>query len=974
MSTTMDESSGTALAATVPNANASTASFPSDLLEPPEPVDFGAETGESPPKALQTSAMDVDEKDEKLIWEAQTPSGELTHTSSPNGTEEEGIVSDDEDRESTHAGVVRGGGSGAGHDQDPENLEDALALINQLRISLGVSEGIVRHLRADMKTERVRGTRAEAKLEGARDDAEYWRAEYREMQLERDTARRTVIDLRMKIQEIDDENEQRHSKRSRCSSATEARQDNRPRQSSQSECDPHAGQADTNSSREGDDVIMEDPAVRHEQTMTLPQPLGILPQMMRPVVRMPAGVYVAPPSTCAGYNSDERGFPKDVLTWHHTHKVQLIAPVFVYAMRCYYLWAYSRAVPPANRSEVQQCAVDKYQMPDWFAETITQTGRQKHTNQTLRAQLPSASRKSIGVGLTTFDKLLETFVSYVQFKEVPLCGLEFVDDAWTLPARRTRGGVLFEVLRMEPSKDRAGIELHQAQEVEQRILEVLIVPGSYRELVAKLQLSPAEDMRAMTYWPADPNYQPARQQSWNQALRLRPFVSPARDFGAHIRQENSGKAEISRPPAACSRQDFADFVRRQDISFASDGKIVLANGRFVPRMIQGRNLAERIDRWIGENIQQHQRQPQQQQRPPATQGFERDPPPHPVTTMTFASCAPVQTLAFGKIPIEHANKENDPDVQVMLERGKRKAGDPPEVVMTKRLAAKGPSKPGPGRDSAPEASTSKIPAPPVAGPSAPKSHLPPAFKYQSQMEDPAMVEAVIKRTLDAQITISGRELLAISPEIRKHYREGTVTKRIPTVETSLFEVEEGLPEEEAMVMNYYDKGYVVSTHLLTASPIDSLRVLDMLVNDTMTIACTLDQGSEIVAMNRNIWQDLGVTLSPEKTLTMESADSNQTVTAGVIENLKFTVGDIDLLIQVHVVDGAPFDILMGRPFFRFTECHTQDRSNGTQELTLTCPNTGKRITVPTRRKPAQQENVAETMPFHTSPINEEVFA
>jgi hypothetical protein len=160
-----------------------------------------------------------------------------------------------------------------------------------------------------------------------------------------------------------------------------------------------------------------------------------------------------------------------------------------------------------------------------------------------------------------------------------------------------------------------------------------------------------------------------------------------------------------------------------------------------------------------------------------------------------------------------------------------------------------------------------------------------------------------------QISISNEELCVISPDFRKYCRENTITKRIPTVETGIY------AEQEVLVMNY--GGIEGSpTTLLMASPIDSLRVLNLMINDSLPVVCTLDQGSEIVAMNCNIWQQLGIPLAPDKTLTMESADSNRSTTAGVVEDLKFAVGDIDILLQVHVVDGAPFDILMGRPFFR----------------------------------------------------------
>lgn len=409
-----------------------------------------------------------------------------------------------------------------------------------------------------------------------------------------------------------------------------------------------------------------------------------------------------------------------------------------------------------------------------------------------------------------------------------------------------------------------------------------------------------------------------------------------------------------------------DFIRAGKCFRNQDNKLVLPNGQFVPRIIPGRNLAERIDRWLAENGQNNQ-QPQQQQQQPAqvqTQTFERDRPPHAVATMVFESRNPVQTMAFGQVPLpgKENKEETEAEVLVVEKRAKPKPRGIPEVVIQKSVA----------KPAAAEAVVAAKPAPKplTTRPDVPKHPSQPAYRYQAPIEDPALVKAVIKRALEAQITITNEELCALSPDFRKYYRENTAGKRIPTVETSMVTVE-GEEQQEALVL-IWEGQEEKRGHLLTASPIDSLRVLDILVNDTHTVTCTLDQGSEIVAMNRNIWQELGVTLSPDKTLTMESADSNQSVTAGVIENLKFTVGDIDLLLQCHVVEGAPFDILMGRPFFRFTECHTKDRIDGAQELTITCPNTGKVLTVPTRQK-TQKVN-PEMNPYSVFEIGEVGFA
>jgi len=82
---------------------------------------------------------------------------------------------------------------------------------------------------------------------------------------------------------------------------------------------------------------------------------------------------------------------------------------------------------------------------------------------------------------------------------------------------------------------------------------------------------------------------------------------------------------------------------------------------------------------------------------------------------------------------------------------------------------------------------------------------------------------------------------------------------------------------------------------------------------------------------------------------MESANQTKNATMGVVENLVFDVGCGELLLQVQVVEEANYEVLIGRPFFALTSCKTQDRINGDQTLTLTNPNNGKEITIPTQQ-------------------------
>jgi hypothetical protein len=87
---------------------------------------------------------------------------------------------------------------------------------------------------------------------------------------------------------------------------------------------------------------------------------------------------------------------------------------------------------------------------------------------------------------------------------------------------------------------------------------------------------------------------------------------------------------------------------------------------------------------------------------------------------------------------------------------------------------------------------------------------------------------------------------------------------------------------------------------------------------------------------------------------MEAANSTVTETHGCLRNIRFTFNDIDIYLQVQVMPNAPYDILLGCPFYALTECITKDFANGDQHLTITDPNTRQCVTIPTQERKRQR--------------------
>ncbi|KAJ2934660.1 hypothetical protein H1R20_g2455, partial [Candolleomyces eurysporus] len=146
---------------------------------------------------------------------------------------------------------------------------------------------------------------------------------------------------------------------------------------------------------------------------------------------------------------------------------------------------------------------------------------------------------------------------------------------------------------------------------------------------------------------------------------------------------------------------------------------------------------------------------------------------------------------------------------------------------------------------------------------------------------------------------------------------------------------------------------------IVANSSESLRTMSVKLNNKLQVNAILDDGSQIIRLRRELWEKLGVPVRSDHKLTMESANTTTSDTKGLIPNLKVTIGGCDFYLQVQVVDNASYDMLLGRPFHVLTEAMVRHFKNGDATATLTDPNTGAIITVPTKARNPKQDGYVE---------------
>lgn len=233
---------------------------------------------------------------------------------------------------------------------------------------------------------------------------------------------------------------------------------------------------------------------------------------------------------------------------------------------------------------------------------------------------------------------------------------------------------------------------------------------------------------------------------------------------------------------------------------------------------------------------------------------------------------------------------------------------------------------------------------PVEFPSKPAPEEP-KFHYQAPVEASVKTREIVDRALDATITLSTRELLASSPEARKHFKEIVGNKKVAftvaepdSLDTYLttFSGNHSLDVD----LHKYDENAAAAHSLL-------LRVIHPTFAPGFNPECILDGGAQAVIIRRDVWERLQTPVATDRRMKMESANSGTTLTVGVVENHPVRLGPITIYLQLQVVDDAPFQVLLGRPFFDVVSCSEVSEQGGKHSLRVKDPRDGNSYMIAT---------------------------
>ena len=453
-----------------------------------------------------------------------------------------------------------------------------------------------------------------------------------------------------------------------------------------------------------------------------------------------------------------------------------------------------------------------------------------------------------------------------------------------------------------------------------------------------------------------------------------------------------------------------------------EGKVVLSTGAFLPRDIPGTLMSERVNTW-------HERNPNQLAAATlvhtiSTEHVRSHAQPKPVAAFQLSADERIavleaelfalksRTAAFTPVVRTRAQRAREAPFAASIEEVEDEDANPaparvPVAVPARTATPETTPIPSNPQAVVPHKPVVTVVSSPVIDPEHPYRNakdgayaplasrnvggiikLPPtkagnttgpAYKTLPPVHDPVVAAEVYQRAMDAPVTITHRELLSLSPEVRAQVREITTTKRIPTgpqpaAQAHLNVVsEEDLPYDiaPAFSLNKHSERILPEGALAIGDPIEAyyeslgpgeepdldrltvakestaIRSIHALIDTSQKKECTVDPGCQVVAMSEATCHSLGLSYDPKIRLNMESANGTFDWSLGLARNIPFLIGTITLYLQVHVIRSPSYQILLGRPFDVLTESVIRNYTNEDQTITITDPNTGAQCTVPT---------------------------
>ncbi len=180
------------------------------------------------------------------------------------------------------------------------------------------------------------------------------------------------------------------------------------------------------------------------------------------------------------------------------------------------------------------------------------------------------------------------------------------------------------------------------------------------------------------------------------------------------------------------------------------------------------------------------------------------------------------------------------------------------------------------------------------------------YKHTAPIIKSGTTEDLYNCVLDSKVEVSIKELCGESPGICNKLKEALTNRKVP--------VEGGksgaaaVRHDQLLIMHLHTGRHA---HIVVADEAGGLRALTPVIDGLHKVESVLDEGSQVVAMSAAVWRQCGLPLDPSVKIALTSANGETGWSLGLCRNVPFNFKGLEVLLQVHVVEHAAYDVLLG---------------------------------------------------------------
>jgi hypothetical protein len=212
------------------------------------------------------------------------------------------------------------------------------------------------------------------------------------------------------------------------------------------------------------------------------------------------------------------------------------------------------------------------------------------------------------------------------------------------------------------------------------------------------------------------------------------------------------------------------------------------------------------------------------------------------------------------------------------------------------------------------------------------------YRLGSELRESITIAEIGEKVMQMPISLTFGEVLAASPDLAAHFSEQARKRRRPLANTPITGTAEITTVDTSASVNL-----IKGAKAFYALPSGRAKTL---VDDSLAVDALLDHGSELVIMPKRVFERLDLPIDPDVNWEIngyaKAKEQAPNDLLGVCHEVKLSVGGVEAIVPVFVVEDTDNDLILGRPWEREVRAHLINEDDGSVTVVIKSKD-GRRI-------------------------------